>query len=114
MKKHPTKATVSIVLGKTTTSYTVPAAAVPQLKVELERAESIPWREALNVKRGEEGPAALRGARVIRGMSQTALAEKLGIGQANVAHMEAGRRAIGKAMAKRLGKVLSVDYRIFL
>lgn len=115
MKKRPTNAKVSIAVpGKELVSYLVPLPFVSHLRVELERAESIPWRDALKVKNGEEGATALRGARVIRGMSQAALAEKLGIGQANVAHMEAGRRPIGKEMAKRLAKVLNVDYRIFL
>lgn len=57
---------------------------------------------------------ALRGARHKEGLSQVALAKKLGISQADLSKMENGKRPIGKKMAKRLADVLSIDYRVFL
>jgi plasmid maintenance system antidote protein VapI len=38
----------------------------------------------------------------------------LGISQAHISEMEHGRRPIGKEMARRLAKLLKVDYRVFL
>jgi len=58
--------------------------------------------------------ACLQGARIKEGLSQVDLAEKLGISQSNLSKMELGKRSIGKAMAKKLAKILNLDYRIFL
>ena len=58
--------------------------------------------------------ASLRGARRKEGISQTALAAKLKIPPSNISEMESGKRPIGKKMARRLSKVLKIDYRVFL
>lgn len=58
--------------------------------------------------------AALRGARLKEGLSQVALAEKLGVTQGDLSKMENAKRPIGKKMAIRLGETLRIDYRIFL
>ena len=58
--------------------------------------------------------AALRGARLKEEMTQTELAKKLGITQGDLSKMEYGKRPIGKKMAKRLAKILNIDYRVFL
>lgn len=58
--------------------------------------------------------ACLQGARLKEGLSQVDLAERLGILQTNISAMELGKRPIGKNMAKRIAKVLKVDYRTFL
>ena len=50
----------------------------------------------------------LAGARLKVGMTQTKLAEKLGIRQNMVSDYENGRRTYSDAMAKRLSKVLMV------
>lgn len=85
--------------------------------VELGDDEStVPADEAfkdLYTKYGKAG-TILRGARAKEGLTQQQLAEKLGIEQPNVAAMESGKRPIGKEMAKRLAKVLNIDYRVFL
>jgi transcriptional regulator with XRE-family HTH domain len=47
-------------------------------------------------------------------MSQKELADQIGVKQVHISQMENEKRPIGKAMAKRLAKVLNVDYRIFL
>lgn len=69
------------------------------------------WREALS---GFSPGEALRGARAKEGLTQKALAAKLGVSQANLSQMEHDARPIGKAMAKRLAGILDVDYRLFL
>ena len=58
--------------------------------------------------------ATLQGSRLKEGLSQEELAKKLHISQANLSKMEHGKRPIGKKMAKRIAKVLDVDYRILL
>lgn len=55
-----------------------------------------------------------KGRRVKEGLSQIALAEKLGIPASIASEMEHGKRTIGKAMAKRLAKILNLDYKVFL
>lgn len=56
----------------------------------------------------------LKEARMNNGLTQFQLAKKLGVHQANISAMETGVRPIGKEMAKRLGKILGVGYRVFL
>jgi len=48
------------------------------------------------------------------GMTQTRLSELTGIPQRHLSTMEHGKRFIGKKNARLLGKVLKVDYRVFL
>ncbi|MBI2606216.1 MAG: helix-turn-helix transcriptional regulator [Deltaproteobacteria bacterium] len=81
-----------------------------------DRETSVPWREAfkdLHDKYTEAG-ATLQGARLKETLTQAELAEKLGVTQSDISNMEHGRRPIGKNMAKRLAKVLNIDYRVFL
>jgi len=79
-------------------------------------SDSIDWREAFKdtIAQGGEAAAVLRGARTTAGLSQIELAAKIGIDQTNLSKMENGKRPIGKELAKRLGEVLNVDYRVFL
>lgn len=56
----------------------------------------------------------LRGARGLAELTQAQLAEKVGIHKTNLSEMERDKRAIGKDMARRLGKVLGLDYKVFL
>ena len=56
----------------------------------------------------------LAGARIKEGLTQKRLAEMLGIHRHHISEMENGKRTIGKEMAKRLGKVLNVRYRVFI
>jgi len=77
----------------------------------LETSESVPWREVYpNFNAG----LALRAARKKAALTQKGLAELLGINQTHISEMEGGKRPIGKEMAKRLAKVLKIDYRLLL
>jgi DNA-binding transcriptional regulator YiaG len=123
MKKPRTKATsdyVEIVVheqGKR--HFRVPADKARGLVLllnEFEVETSVPADEVfkeLDEKFGRSG-VALQGARLKEGLSQVALAEKLKISQGDLSKMEHGKRTIGKGMAKRLSRILKVDYRVFL
>jgi len=59
-------------------------------------------------------------AKVLRGLSgkeeltQAEFAGRIGISQHHVSEMETGKRSITIDMAKRIGEVFSVSYRVFL
>ncbi|MBM4273403.1 MAG: helix-turn-helix transcriptional regulator [Deltaproteobacteria bacterium] len=76
-----------------------------------EEVSSVPWEE---VYPDFNARIALRGARKKEGLSQKELARLAGMKQAHISEMENGKRPIGKELAKRLSKVLKVDYRVFL
>lgn len=75
-----------------------------------EESEAIKKLDAKYTRSG----ACLQGARLKEDLSQVELAKKLKIPQTNISAMERGGRPIGKNMAKRISKVLNVDYRTFL
>jgi ribosome-binding protein aMBF1 (putative translation factor) len=60
------------------------------------------------------GGASIRGGRAKEGLTQRQLAELTGIPQRHISEMENGKRPIGKETARKLAKVLKVDYRVFL
>jgi hypothetical protein len=78
-------------------------------------ADSVPWKQAFPEYREEDLPrVSLLGARTKEGITQTRLSELTGIPQRHLSMMEHGKRSIGKKNARLLGKVLKVDYRVFL
>ena len=98
-------------------SFRIPAKNLQEAKKVLsilgaeETASSVPWREIFP---GFDCGLALKGARKRETLTQKQLAELLGISQTHISEMEHGKRPIGKEMARRLAKVLKVDYRAFL
>ena len=76
-----------------------------------EEPESVPWEE---VYPDFNGSVALRGARKREGLTQKELAGVVRVSQTHISEMEHGKRPIGQEMARRLPKVLRVDYRVFL
>ncbi|MBI4775156.1 MAG: helix-turn-helix transcriptional regulator [Deltaproteobacteria bacterium] len=56
----------------------------------------------------------LRGARHRQGLTQIQLAALTGIPQRHISEMENGKRSIGKARARTLGKALNLSYRVLL
>jgi transcriptional regulator with XRE-family HTH domain len=56
----------------------------------------------------------LAGARGLRGLTQAALAAAIGVHKSHISGMERDVRPIGKAMAKKLGHALEMNWRIFL
>jgi DNA-binding XRE family transcriptional regulator len=56
----------------------------------------------------------LRGFRAREEMTQAELAAEVGVKATHISEMERGKRPIGKDIAKRLAKVLKVNYKVFL
>lgn len=78
--------------------------------------ETTPWREIATdrISKHTEQGIALRGARYKRGLSQKELAKLCEISQDNLSRMENGKRVIGEKVARKLGAVLNIDYRLFM
>ncbi|WP_449244681.1 helix-turn-helix domain-containing protein [Desulfobacca acetoxidans] len=76
-----------------------------------ESSVPIPWREVFP----DFNPGvALRGGRKKEGLTQKDLARLIGVSKNRISDIEHGKLPIGKEMAKRLGGILKVDYRVFL
>jgi len=88
----------------------------PIKKIPAKNEDLMDWTHAFFdiIKKYSESGAALRGFRLREGWTQTELAGKLGINQANLSNMERGLRPIGREMARRISKIFKTDYRIFL
>jgi ribosome-binding protein aMBF1 (putative translation factor) len=81
----------------------------------VDTSDSVPWREAYpEYSEVELIGKGLAGARYREGLTQIQLSEMTGISQRHISEMEHGKRPIGKKNARLLGKVLKVDYRVFL
>lgn len=118
MRRHRTE---TVVVGRA--RFQVPQATAKAMLVLLKSAvgddkKMILAEESATIKKLDlqytRAGACLQGARLKEGFSQVGLAKKLGITQTNISAMERGGRPIGKNMARRIAKVLHVDYRIFL
>lgn len=77
-------------------------------------SDKVHWTEIFPEFLDNEAGAALRGARYKEGLTQIQLAKLTGIPQRHISEMENGKRPIGKKNAKKLSKVLKIDYRVFL
>lgn len=78
--------------------------------------ESIDWRAAANEVFGEIPNTALnlRGLRNREGLTQLQFGQAIGVEQSNISKMERGKRQIGAKIAKRIGEIFDIDYRLFL
>jgi DNA-binding XRE family transcriptional regulator len=92
------------------------AAAILELVREYQVEENIPADDVLREVHEKYGKAGsvIRGLRAREDMTQIELAEKLGVTQGDLSKMENGKRSVGKEMARRLAKVFSTDYRVFI
>ena len=112
-KKHPTELVDLRVIGPLANRHRA-LEALKELGF-MDPTDSVPWREAFPGIREEHLPGiSLLGARTKEGLTQIHLAELTGIPQRHLSMMENGKRPIGKKNARLLGKVLNVDYRVFL
>ena len=112
-KKHPIESVEIRFLGPIVNM----AKAIEGLKSLgfVDTSDSVPWREAYpEYSEGQLIGKALAGARYREGLTQIQLSEMTGIPQRHISEMENGKRPIGKEMAKRLGKVLNISYKVFL
>ncbi len=73
-----------------------------------------PWHEVFREFENNEPGTALAGARYKEGLTQKQLSGLTGIPQRHISEMENGRRAIGEKNARSLGKVLEIDYWVFM
>lgn len=110
-------------------SFLVPASKATQLRAVMESALDLlkdsgsPIAEDFEENRlysfEEVFPAhhpgkCIRGARYREAITQTQLANMIGVRRSHLSEMENGKRTIGKEMAKQLGKALNVGYKVFL
>jgi DNA-binding XRE family transcriptional regulator len=121
MKARLTKqATCKVVIempGKAKKQTFISAKHLQKLEEFLEKygeSESIPWEELAKdrIAKYKKSGLALRGARYRESLSQKELAKRTGINQENISKMENGQRAIGEKVAKKLAKVLRVDFEL--
>lgn len=103
--------------GKAKKLTFVPAKHLQKLEDFLEKygeSESIPWEELAKdrIAKYKKSGLALRGARYREGLSQKALAKRTGISQENISKMENGQRVVGEKVAKKLAKVLRIDFEL--
>lgn len=121
MKAHPTKqATCKVIIelpGKVKRSTLVPAKHLQKLENFLEKygkSESISWEELAKdrIAKYKKSGLALRGARYREGLSQKELSKRTGISQENISKMENGQRVVGEKVAKKLAKVLRIDFEL--
>jgi len=111
MKKPTTVDYVEVKVRIPVTRVAEAQAALVSFGAITEEPESVPWEE---VYPDFNGSVALRGARKREGLTQQELARLVGVSQTHISEMEHGKRPIGKDMAKRLARVLKVNYRVFL
>lgn len=111
MKKPATADYVEVKVRIPVTRMAEAQAALASCGAITQEGQSVPWEE---VYPDFNGSVALRGARKREGLTQKELAHLLGISQTHISEMEHGKRPMGKEMAKRLARVLKVNYRVFL
>lgn len=81
----------------------------------VEVTDTMPWRELFPEFSDHSSVSiALKGARKKEGLTQKELSRLSGIPQGHISEMENGKRAIGKEIAKKLGKTLKINYKVFL
>lgn len=122
-KARPTKqATCKVVIevpGQAKIFTFVPTKHLQKLEDFLEKygeSESIPWEKLAKdrIAKYKKSGLALRGARYREGLSQKELAERTGISQENISKMENGKRIIGEKVAKKLAKILRIDFELLI
>jgi hypothetical protein len=81
----------------------------------VDTTDRIPWREAYPEYSDEDLPGdCLRGSRYKEDLTQKQLADMIGIPSRHISMMGNGKRPIGKEMAKRPGKALNINHKVFL
>lgn len=122
-KAHLTKQAICKVViempGKVKRSTLVPAKHLQKLEDFLEKygeSESISWEELAKdrIAKYKKSGLALRGARYREGLSQKELSKRTGISQENISKMENGQRVVGEKVAKKLAKVLRIDFELLI
>ena len=90
---------------------------LPEAAITTDDAESVIWKDtdlAKDIRARKTPGKLLRAYRERAGMNIVDLARAVGTKYPNISAMENDRRSIGLAMAKKLGKVLNVEYGKFI
>ncbi len=117
MRAHTKKRPIETIELKFVGPIVNMAQAIESLKTLgfVDTSDAVPWRDAYpECSEKEFIGKALAGARHREGLTQTQLANLIGIPQRHISEMENSKRPIGKEMAKRLGKALNISYKVFL
>jgi DNA-binding XRE family transcriptional regulator len=121
-KEHLTKQAIYKVViempGKARKLTFVPAKHLQKLEAFLEKygeSDSILWEELAKnrIAKYKKAGLALRGARYREGLTQKELSKRTGVSQENISKMENGQRIVGTKVAKKLAKVLRIDFELF-
>lgn len=90
--------------------------------LDIKQHEIDPWEKAARwealakdkIEKYKKAGIVLRGARYREGISQRELSKMTGISQDNISKIENGKRTIGEKVARKLAKVLQIDYHLLL
>ena len=77
-------------------------------------SDSVSWRDSFSYTDDQLPGVTLAGARSKESLTQRALSELTKIPQRHISEMENGKRPIGKQTAKKFGKALHINYKVFL
>lgn len=122
-KKHPISAHShgsTLYITHQHTTYAIPKKIADKYVVEEDKTKKTKKSSSVQAifekldKKYTRAGALLKGLRLREGLSQVEFAKKINVTQANLSHMENGRRPIGKMIAKRIEKVFGTNYRYFL
>lgn len=120
MKKHHTKSLRShqVILRFVYKGhvYNIPKAVAEKYEDKSKTVDRIlPEHVFANIeKKYSKAGVLLRGTRHREGLTESEMAKKIKVTQADLSKMETGKRPIGKIIAKRIEKILGVNYRYFL
>lgn len=76
--------------------------------------KNVSWCACFQKFADNETGISLAAARHKEGITQIKLEDLSGIPQRHISEIENGKRPIGKKNAKIFGKILKIDYRLFL
>lgn len=77
------------------------------------RDNSLPWREAFPEHESARN-IPLRGGRVKEDLSLAEVARRAGISEERLRRLEDGNDDVDEELARRLGRILDIDHRLFL
>lgn len=105
---------VIIILHHNDATYRIPQQIAEKYRIEDDSAVNADdVFSSVNRKYTKPG-ALLRGIRIREGLTQVELALKIHVTQSDISQMENGVRHIGSKVAKRIGKIFGINYRVFL
>ncbi len=113
-KKRLIKHSIIMTIHHAGATYCIPKQVADMYRVVNDESVSVKNVFAgINKKYSKPG-ALLRGIRIRDGLTQTQMAQSIGVTQSDISQMEHGIRNIGRQVAKRIEQQFGVDYRSFL